>query len=311
MAAIYVEPVAPDFWQLAKNHGTYIDQWGPKDCTTHSMARTIMRHYEGQKPAGITGAWPPNGEFIRSVTRNRDGTLDREGGNNLGQMAAVGKEFYGFSLGVRQGMPFSSFVTMIEAGRGALVQLWYEPIRVSPFRGSETFFDNHAIFVSGVDRAAGVFTGVVDPLADGRRTGLFHGPASYPIALIREAAGRLNVGTPTNYRALGAGLINAGFTQATGTPPGALVAAAAAAEVEVHFAPGAIVRKYRLSDAGCITSFADETWGPLPSMAPGTPPVSRPTCNGLSSGTTSRITAGVFAGRTIRVQRDGVTVGQA
>lgn len=308
MAAVYVEAASPDFWQLARKHGKYIDKWGPKDCTTHSMARTIMRHFQGLQPPGIGGDWPPTGEFIRSVTRNADGTLDREGGNNLNQMAAVGQLFYGFSLRVRKGMPFDDFVTMVEAGRGALVQLWYEPIRVSALSGSETFFDNHAIFVSGVDRAAGVFTNVVDPLADGRRH-LFKGPANYPIELIRDAAGRLNVAKPKHYRALGAGLINAGFTQVTSTPSAPLAGAAAAAEVTVHFAPGAIVRKYRLGSAGCITGFVDATWGPLPSQAPGTSPVSRPTCNGLSSATTSRITAGAFAGKTIRVQHSGVTLG--
>ena len=305
MAAVYVEPVVADFWQLARDPGgKYLDEWGPQDCTTHSMSRAIMRHYEGVQPSGTAGAWPPSGEFVRSVSRNRDGTLDRDGGNNLDQMAAIGRQFYGFGLDVRKALPFADFIARIAAGRGAIVQLWYQPIRATAFRGSTTFSGNHSIFVSGVDTSRDVFTNVVDPLADGRRAGLFHGPGDYPIPLLKDAAGRLDVGPPGTYRALGAGLVNAGLTQPTGSPP------LQPPDWTAHFAAGATVRIYSLDSSGCISRWADSIWGPNASRAPCTGPASRRTCDGASSATTVRITAGVFAGKTIRIGREGVSATQ-
>ena len=213
--AVYLEPVRADFWQLYREpDGSYLDPLGPKNCTTHSMSRAIMRHFEGARPPGITGVWPPTGYAIRRYTG------DAEGGTNLGQMAVVGRNYYGMELEDRYRMGWDAFLGELEETRGAILQLRYKRIRDhSVFRGSFTFTDNHAIWVSGVDRERGVATGVVDPLADGRAAGIFRGPADYPLSLLRAAAGELNIST-SGYRALGYGLVYAGFTRATGLPPG-------------------------------------------------------------------------------------------
>ncbi|HKY59400.1 MAG TPA: hypothetical protein VJP59_00165 [Gemmatimonadota bacterium] len=302
---VYVEPVVLDFWQLARDaDGHFIDQWGPLDCNTHSTARLIMRHYEGQRPAGISGVWPPNGEWIRSVTRNPDGTLDRTGGTNLAQMDAVAKQHYAFDIDVRYGLAWEAFLNELAKTRGASLSVYYEPIRRSSFRGSYTFKTNHQIFVGGVDRARGVLTGVIDPLADGRLTSsgrVFRGPADYPISLLKNAAGQLNLAT-SGYRALGQGKCYVGFSRATGEAP---------ASWRVSIAPGATIRIYTLGAGGCIQSWKDQAWGTNGSSAPCNAPVSRKTCSGSSSATTAYVTAGAFAGKHIRVGRYGVTAVRA
>lgn len=303
--AAYAEPIVPDFYQLARDStGALIDRWGPLDCNTHSTARLLMRHFEGQRPAGITGVWPPNGEFIRQVTRNPDGTYDRTGGTNLSQMRKVCIDFYGLPLDVRLGIAWADLLKLAEEGRGVSLSVWYDPIRQSNFRGSYTFKTNHQIYLNGYDRARNVFTRVVDPLADGRLTSsgrVFRGPADYPGELLKRAAGQLNLAT-SGYRALGYGRAYAAVTQKTGEAPGSW---------KVVIAGGAKVRIYTLGSGGCIKSWTDQTWGPQNSSAPCQAPVSRKTCSGTSSATTVLVTAGVFAGKHVRVGRDGVMAVEA
>ena len=68
-----------------------------------------------------------------------------------------------------------------------------------------------------------------------------------------------------------------------------------------HFAAGAIVRIYTLSSTGCIQSWRDETWGSSASSAPCAAPVWRKTCDGSSSATTVKVTAGKYAGMYLRI----------
>lgn len=214
--ATYQEPVVPDFWQLAKNSsGAYIDPWGPLDCTTHSAARAVMRHYQGAKPAGISGQWPPTGGFIRSVTKNPDGTLDRTGGTNHSQMQQVLSAYYGMPLDVQNGMLWADFIAQVNATRGAMISLSYKRIASSPYSGQSNFYGNHEMFCESVTDTT---LRLIDPLADGRYAGVYHGPGDYPMELIKQACGDLVLNSATG-QTLGYGRIYAAFTQATGTIP--------------------------------------------------------------------------------------------
>lgn len=215
---IYREPVRPDFWQLAKYTGDgYIDPWGPLDCTCHTLARAIERHFEGIKPAGIAGVWPPSGGFVRKVTRNPDGTLDRTGGTNHSQMAIVASRYYGMVLDVQNGMGWDAMVAQIALTRGAMISVKYRRIAASAFSGQSNFYDNHEVFCEAVDLTHKTMR-IIDPLADGRSPGVYHGPGDYPMELIKAAAGDLTLNQATG-ATLGYGRVYVAFTKATGDAP--------------------------------------------------------------------------------------------
>jgi len=214
--AIYREPVVADFWQLARtSSGSYVDPWGPLDCTTHSAARAIMRNYQGVKPAGISGQWPPTGGYIRSVTTNPDGTLDRTGGTNHSQMKQVLSSYYGMALDVQNGMLWNDFLTQVNSGRGAMISVLYKTIASSAFSGQSNFYGNHEMFC---ESATATTLRIIDPLADGRSAGIYHGPGDYPMELIKVAAGNLVLNATTG-QTLGYGRVYAAFTQVTGSQP--------------------------------------------------------------------------------------------
>lgn len=217
---IYVEPVRSDFWQLFRvrepdGSYSYDDPLGPKNCQTHTASRLIMRANEGKRPPGISGVWPPTGEMIRRYTG------DLSGGTTHSQMVDVAARRYDTVLYKHNGVDFDDFVDWIEETRGGGLSIWYRRVRdTANRRGSFTFYQNHEVFIGGVDRDRGVFTGVVDPLADGRQAGLYHGPGEYPISLFRMAAGELNIArNPADYVKLGAGLCYALLTKPTGGAP--------------------------------------------------------------------------------------------
>lgn len=216
---IYRETESPDFWQLAKIPGDgYLDPWGPLDCTCHSLARAIERHFEGIKPTGIAGVWPPTGGFVRKVTRNPDGTLDRSGGTNHSEMQAVCVKYYGFALDVRNGMDWDAFLAEIAKTRGAMVSVRYRLIAPTALSGQRNFYANHEMFCESYNPVAKTLR-MIDPLCGpAARTGIHHGAADYPVELIKKAAGELTLDVATG-RALGYGKVYAAFTQATGDAP--------------------------------------------------------------------------------------------
>lgn len=81
----------------------------------------------------------------------------------------------------------------------------------------------------------------------------------------------------------------------------------------LHIEHNATVRLYALGKTGCILRVdgkygVDKIWRQPDSQAPCTAPVRRQTCDGMSQAMTVRVTAGAFAGKTVRVGEKGVTV---
>lgn len=164
---------------------------GWSSCTAFSGA--MAASFEKQVPEIVTGG------TLRSWTG------DTVGGLNLSQIDAALNAHLSIDLDTHYQLPWSTFVDRINAGAGAVLQGWYAPIAYSKFDAGNGFKGNHAIFVPPN-------WGVMDPLADGRTTGVYkyHGEV-YPQLLLKDFAGRLNVGGST-YTELGSGLCYAAFT---------------------------------------------------------------------------------------------------
>lgn len=157
---------------------------GPKSCTCYAGA--MAGNYDS------CGAKHPTGHNVRVLTG------DTVGGTSLQQVDDALRHGYGIDLDTRAGsaaLIWDDFRDRIDAGRGAILQGGYGPVNDSRFQGSETFRGNHAV---------AVFPGwvVMDPLADGRRPGIYkyHGEA-YPQSLLRSFASQLVVDPATGRKA--------------------------------------------------------------------------------------------------------------
>jgi hypothetical protein len=162
------------------------------NCSAWSASKAAAYH--------TLGAVQPTSPQVRQWTG------DKVGGLNLAQVDYALRTHTSVDLDVQYRYPWASFVARIKAGQAAVLQGWYGPIADTRFDAGNGFRGNHAILV-----LPGFV--VMDPLADGRRPGIyrFHGEA-YPQALLLDFAGRLNIGGGS-YRPLGAGLVYAAFTR--------------------------------------------------------------------------------------------------
>lgn len=160
-------------------------------CTAFSAA--MAASFDQQVPKLCTG------KDVRVLTH------DTTGGLTLPQVDAAVLEGWGVNFNTILGGTWADFAKRIDEGQGAVLQGWYAPIADSPFDAGRGFRGNHAIFVPPG-------WGAMDPLADGRygEAYRYQGHA-YPKALLREFAGRLNIGG-SGYRMLGLGKTYASFT---------------------------------------------------------------------------------------------------
>lgn len=144
------------------------------------------------------GAVHPTGGQVRGLTG------DHTGGLNLAQVDAALLLGWNVNVATVYRLPWAEFAKKINAGCGAILQGGYDAIRGTRFDAGGGFRGNHAVFV------APGWVGM-DPLADGRRAGIYkyHGEA-YPQAMLEDFAGKLDLGSGN---LLGRGLVYAAFTR--------------------------------------------------------------------------------------------------
>ena len=161
---------------------------GWSSCTAFSAA--MAAHFDRQA-------------FVCTGAQVRQRTGDTEGGLTLAQVDSALTLGWGVELSTVYRYPWADFAKRINQGQGAILQGGYAPIADSRFDAGRGFRGNHAIFV------APGWVGM-DPLADGRATGVYKYHAeAYPQSLLRSFAARLDVGG----RLLGDGLVYASFTR--------------------------------------------------------------------------------------------------
>jgi hypothetical protein len=202
--------------------------FGNHDPATCSICRRIAREeamtqvtFQPQNPAisGYSLGWSSCTAFSAAMAASFDQqvaelctgaqvrtlTHDTTGGLTLPQVDAAVLEGWNVNLNTVLGDTWTDFAKRINAGQGAILQGWYAPIADSPFDAGRGFRSNHAIFVPPG-------WGAMDPLADGRYGEAYkYQGAVYPSSLLREFAGRLNIGGSA-YKALGLGLVYASYT---------------------------------------------------------------------------------------------------
>lgn len=171
------------------------DPMGGSNCTCYSGA--MAGDYD------TCGTKVPTGKKVRALTG------DKIGGTNLVQVDNALKAGYGIDLDTRIGssrLTWEQFVREIDKGKGAILQGSYVALYNTKFTGDRNFKGNHAIFVPPG-------WGVMDPLCDGRRPGVYkyHGEA-YPKDLLRQFAGLLELDAKTHKR-LGIGYVWCSLTR--------------------------------------------------------------------------------------------------
>jgi hypothetical protein len=184
----------PDVQPKFQDQINSTDPQGGRSCTTYSAAMLI--------DLDTCGRVIPTGKRVRELTG------DTSGGINLGQVDYVAREYFDVDFDTRYRYLWSEFARRIDKGEAAILQGWYAPIADSRFDAGRGFRGNHAICIPP-DWAT------LDPLADGRAAGVYQYKGEpYPKALLRDFAGRLNIGSdPDTYRRLGDGYVYASFSR--------------------------------------------------------------------------------------------------
>jgi hypothetical protein len=134
------------------------------------------------------GAKVPTGNGVRIETG------DHVDGTTLNQVDGALNRGWHIDLDTRissAAVTWDYFVAQIVRGKAAVLQGGYDPIRRSRFAGSTVFRGNHAIAVMPG------FVGM-DPLADGRRAGIYkYHREAYPQSLLKSFASQLVVNPAT------------------------------------------------------------------------------------------------------------------
>jgi hypothetical protein len=219
------------------------------------------------------------GKEVHTPAAIRQWTGDKSGGTTLSEVDAALNANTSTRLDVRYRYPWSEFKRRVNGGAAAILQGWYVPIRDTRFGGSETFGGNHAIHVPP-------FLKAMDPLADGRRAGIYryHGE-EYPEGMLETFAGRLNLGG-SSYVPLGMGLVYAAFTRDND----------ATYKATVRPLPGATTRdyvRYFVSNGRITGHERRRTRG---FQAPCTAPANILTASGAARVSLVRITEGGYSG---------------
>lgn len=149
------------------------DRYGSYNCAAYALAKGLE--------FDTCGRVKRTGAQIRALT-NEPIPDPSSPGLHHGQLRDVAAKF-GVRLDVAYGVPWSQ-VRDLNRDRAILLSINYRPIQLTSFSGQRTFSGNHEILL-----LPELFTW--DPLADGRRPGVFRGPAVYPETLLMQAAGAM------------------------------------------------------------------------------------------------------------------------
>lgn len=185
------------------------DPLGPASCVAYSFAYAIGD--------ATNGRVHPTGRTIRSWTG------DVNGGLELQQCDAAVASHLGLDFRTDV-YTRAEFYALLARGYGAVQLIGYGPVGDTKFDGSPGFLGNHAWYVPPTRK-------IMDPLADGRRAGIYeyHGEV-YPTSLIDAGAAYLIVGTAPHQRHVGPDHFEASFIH--------LEAAAPAIRYKVTVDPG-------------------------------------------------------------------------
>ena len=159
---------------------------------------------------GSCGAQHPTGAQVRALTNEPIPDPASPGLTTIQVRDALAK--IGVPVTPFNRMAWSGVEALIDGGAFVMLAVQYSVIRPTAYSGDPSFYGGHAI---GVPPG----WGVMDPLCDGRRAGIYkyHG-AAYPRTLLRSAAGAFRVvqnGTPTP---IGAGWAQGWYTVAHPSP---------------------------------------------------------------------------------------------
>lgn len=168
-----------------------------------------IRHLKGVNPAG-TAQWYPTPRYVRSKMG------DSSGGTNLAQNDAIFYSLYRINFDPRYGLPWSTFVSEVKKGRGAVLQGRYYVFKGTKLWATDSFTGNHAVYINEVRWNSTLKRNeflMYDPLADGRRN-FYHGPTWVAESLLKKFAGALVLNERTDSR-VGFGKCYAMFTRDT------------------------------------------------------------------------------------------------
>lgn len=157
-------------------------QWG--NCGPASTSMASQRAREGHDP-GTAFGWPPMPPEIRRRIQAVFGTGCR--GTTFSQNERAASDCYRVDMQPRYNVPWSTFRSMINSGRGAVVAIQYGVIAPTQYDGSPGFTGGHSVYVNERRSSDGRFL-VYDPLADHRRPGIPQGPQWWPSSLLQRAA---------------------------------------------------------------------------------------------------------------------------
>ena len=168
-------------------------KYGGSNCTLASLSMALVRHYKGVNPPG-TAFWYPRPADLRVKSG------DHSGGTTLAQASSLASHYYGADLSVRYSYAWSEFIKRIVEGRGAILQGSYSVLAPTAYDACPGFTGNHAVYVNERrynSTAKRYELLVYDPLADGRRAGIWKGPRWIPESLMKTFAGKLWLGSRT------------------------------------------------------------------------------------------------------------------
>ncbi len=169
--------IVPPGFQLSAAGGVT----GPFDCTAWSDRVAIA--------TATCGKQTPSGRLIRTLS-NEPVPDPHSPGLNLVQAAAVAEKYYNVHLDVRIGfaaVTWAEYEHRRASGEATLLQGGYAAIADSKYDAGGGFRGNHCI--------AETTHATYDPLADGRRAGIFRWDGTiYNRATIQTFAARLDIG---------------------------------------------------------------------------------------------------------------------